>query len=967
MKTLTTLVQWTSFTLVVLLLACATQKPTVTDVSTKPTATDPVPATINLTPAPTPTLPIDERVVMGTLPNGLKYYIQKNAKPENRAELRLALAAGSMQEDEDQLGLAHFVEHMAFNGSANFKKNELVDYLESVGTQFGPDLNAYTSFDETVYMLQIRTDDEEQMRKGLLVLEDWAGAIAFDDEEIDKERGVVISEWRTRLSPDQRMQQKYFPIMYKDSRYATRLPIGEPEIIKNASYETVKRFYKDWYRPDLMAVVVVGDFDIAQMEAEIKRRFSKLTNPTMERPQEKYTVPGHQETLVSICSDKEASFTRINMMYKHKGEKIKTPQDYRKQLSYNLYNSMLNSRLDELAQSPNPPFSFSYTGYGSSVGDLYTYSSYAFAQEGGAPKALAALVTENQRVLKHGFTKTELDRAKLNALKNAERAVKEMDKMESRRLVSKYVYHFLKDNPIPSPKQRFDLYQKYIPTITLEEVNNLAKNWITDENRVVVVTGPEKEETPLPTEAEVLSILDNVSQQDIAPYIDNVSDEPLLEVEFSPIAIESEKQLAQIDATELRLANGVRVILKPTDFKNDEIIMKSFSPGGTSLYSDTDYQSARNATSIITQSGIGNFDLPQLEKKLTGKKVSVSPAIGSLYEYMDGVCSPEDLQTLFELTYLYFTAPRKDADVLQSYVTKQKSIFKNLFANPQYYFMDQTNKIKYDNHPRTGWPTEETLDQIDLDKVIEIYKDRFADASDFTFFFVGNFDIATLKPYITTYLGNLPTTGRKENWKDLDIDLVPGSITKNLTKGEAPKALIDITYHGKYEGETIDDQLKFYMMIDLLRIKMRESMREDKGGVYGVRINGSIAKYPDPKYTINISFNSEPEKVEELIKTAMNDLEKVNTEGAEEKDLNKVKETLTQNRIKDLKQNGWWMDKLFGTYQNDKQDFEYYPLAPFKKAIEGIQPMDMKTAVQQYFNDQNRIEIVMKPAPTESN
>ncbi len=968
MKNLVYLFKMTGVITLLFLVACVTQGPKIADAPAKAeTPPTPQPEMVELTPKPTTMLPIDERVVMGELPNGLKYYIQKNAKPENRAELRLAVAAGSMQEDEDQLGLAHFVEHMAFNGSANFEKNELVDYLESVGTKFGPDLNAYTSFDETVYMLQIRTDDEEQMLKGFLVLEDWAGAVAFDDEEIDKERGVVESEWRTRLSPDQRMQQKYFPIMYKDSRYAKRLPIGEPDIINNASYETVKRFYKDWYRPDLMAVVAVGDFDVKQIEAEIKTRFSKLTNPATPRARDKYPVPDHQETLVSICSDKEASFTNIRMMYKHDNEQVKTPQDFRKQLSYNLYNSMLNARLDELAQSPDPPFTFSYTGYGGDVGDLATYYSYAFTPEGGAQRGLDAIATENERVLQHGFTQTEFDRAKLKSLKNVERAVKEMDKTESRRLVSKYVYNFLDDNPIPSPTQRLDLYEKYIPTISLEEVNGLAKNWITDENRVIVVTGPEKEGSPLPTEAEVLGILDNISAKAIEPYVDKVSDEPLLAKELSPIAIESEQKLASIDATELRLANGIRVVLKPTDFKNDEIMMRSFSPGGTSLYSDKDYPSASNAASIINESGVGSFDLPQLQKKLAGKKVSVYPSIGSMYEYMNGSCSPEDLQTLFELTYLYFTAPRKDANVLQSYVTKQKSIYKNLFANPQYYFMNQTSKIKYNDHPRMGWPTAEELDKIEMDKVMEVYQDRFADASDFTFFFVGNFEVEAMKSYLTTYLGNLPTTDRKENWKDLNIDMVPGSITKALTKGEAPKALIDITYHGDYTGETIDDRMKFQMMIDLLKIKMRESMREDKGGVYGVRVGGYISKFPEPKYSINISFNSEPEKAEDLIKTAMQDLEKVRTEGAEEKDLDKVRETMTQSRIKSLKENRWWMNKLNGTYQDDKQDFKYYQLEPFKEAIGGIQPMDMKTAVQQYFNDKNRIEIVMKPAPAESN
>jgi len=761
---------------------------------------------------------------------------------------------------------------MAFNGSTNFKKNELVDYLESVGAKFGPDLNAYTSFDETVYMLQIRTDDQEQMLKGLLVLEDWAGGVAFDEEEIDKERGVVESEWRTRLSPDQRMQQKYFPVMYKDSRYAERLPIGDPDIINNASYETVKRFYKDWYRPDLMAVVAVGDFDMDQMEAEIKARFSKLSNPDTPRAKDNYTVPPHPETLVSICSDKESPFTRVRVEYKHKSQDVTDISDFRKQMTHNLYNSMLNARLDELAQSPEPPFTFSYSGFGKNVGDISTYTAYAFVPEGGVQKGLNAVLTENERVLQHGFTPTEMARAKLKTIKAVERGVKEMDKTESRRLVQKYIYHFLQNNPIPSPKQQLSLYEEHLPGIQLSEVNDLAKEWIIEENRVVIVTAPEKEGVALPTEQEILGILNTVALQEVDAYVDKVSDEPLLATTLNPVTIEEEKALEEIDATELRLANGVRVVLKSTDFKNDQIIMRSFSPGGTSLYSDVDYPSASNAASIINESGIGNFELTQLQ-----------------------------------------------------------------------------------------------IDQINLDRVMEIYKDRYADASDFTFFFVGNFDLETMKPLLATYLGNLPSTGRKETWKDLDINLVPGAIKKDLTKGAAPKALIDITYHGKYEGEAIEDQMKFYMMIDLLSIKMRESMREDKGGVYGVRVNGNISKYPKENYSINISFNSEPEKAEELIKTAMNDLEEVRKNGASEKDLTKVRETLSQSRTKALKENNWWMSKMVGTYQNERQDFKYYGLAPFQEVINGVNSEDMQSAVQRYFDDKNKIQIVMMPEPAETN
>jgi len=773
-----------------LFFGCTTTAPVVSD--TAPTLPETMPPKPEMPIATSPAIPQDERVRTGQLENGLKYFIQKNGKPENRAELRLVINAGSMQEDDDQLGLAHFVEHMAFNGSKNFKKNELVDYLESVGARFGPDLNAYTSFDETVYMLQVQTDDQEKMLKGLLVLEDWAGGLDFEHEEIDKERGVVVSEWRSSLSPDQRMQQKYFPIMYKDSRYAIRLPIGSPEIVNNADYEVVKRFYQDWYRPNLMAVVVVGDVDVDQIETEIKTRFSKLTNPKVSRAKEKYKVPGHKETLVSINTDKEASFTQVQLMYKHKGEKMKTELDFRRQLKHSLYNSMLNGRLDELAQSPEAPYTFAYSGYGGDVGSLATYSSSAFTAEGGAAKGLEAVLTETERVVRHGFTITELDRTKLELIKGIERAVKEMDKVESRRLVGKYVYHFLKGNPTANEQQREKLYKKYLPTITLEEVNALGAKWVTDENRVVVITAPEKEETPMPTEAEVLSIFDKVAAMELAPYVDKVSDAPLLEADLQPVEITESKTFDKVDVTEFTLANGVKVVLKPTDFKNDEVMMRAISPGGTSLYSDEDYPSASNAARIINEGGISTFDLPQLQKKLAGKIANVSPGIGSMYEYLNGGCSPDDLETMMQLTYLYFYAPRADEDVVKAYINKQKSIYKNLFSNPQYWFIDQASKIKYGEHPRMGFPTEETLDKINLEKVLEIYKDRFADASDFTFYFVGNFEVEAMKAMTAKYLGNLPNIGRDENWKDLGINLKEGVIVKELIKGEAPKSQIDI-------------------------------------------------------------------------------------------------------------------------------------------------------------------------------
>ncbi len=925
--------------------------------TTKPKASKPMTSKENETFSKA--LPIDSDIRRGTLDNGLKYYIKKNTKPENRAELRLALNAGAMQEDEDQQGLAHFVEHMAFNGSTNFKKSELVDYLETVGTRFGPDLNAYTSFDETVYMLQVRTDDEELLNKGMLVLEDWAGGITFDHEEIDKERGVVESEWRSRLSPNQRMLNQWLPVLYNDSRYAKRLPIGKPEIIRNADYATVKRFYKDWYRPNLMAVVVVGDFDVDMMEKDVKQRFGKLKNPENNRSVEPYPVPNHDETLVSIVSDKEAPFTNVQLVYKHKYKPVTDLLSYRENLVHRLYNTMLSARLNEISQQPNPPFSFAYTGYDGDVGSLATYSSYAMVPEGGAARGLEVIMTENERVLRHGFTSTELGRAKEELLTKMEKAFKEKDKTDSRRFAMRYVYNYLDKTPIPSIKDEVKFYNQFLPTIQLEEVNGLAKKWITDKNRVVVVTGPEKADAPLPAETEIRSLLTKVKDQTIKAYVDEVNDEPLLAEKLMAKPVTSTKEISEINATEITLANGVKVVLKSTDFKNDEVLLRAFSLGGNSIYNDQEYQQASNAARVISQSGIGTFDNMQLTKKMTGKVVRLNPWIGGLRQGFRGSASPDDLQTMLEMIYLYATKPRKDLEVLNSYKAKQTAVYKNLLSQPDYYFFDQTLKIKFDNHPRVGFPTAADMEQLDMDRIYQIYQERFADASGMIFFLVGNFDKEKTIPMLAKYLGNLPATNKGETWKNTNVKYQNGVIKKTLTYGEAPKALVDITFHGDFNW-TPENRYHFKSMIDILRIKMRESMREDKGGVYGVRVSGNTSQYPESKYNITISFNADPPRVDELIETAMADIKNAQLNGAEDKDMNKIKETQRQGRIKDLKENRFWISSLENAYI-ENLDAKNISLASLEEGLNSLTGDHIKKAANDYFDWNNYIQIVLLP------
>ncbi len=908
---------------------------------------------------------LDPDVRRGTLANGLKYYIQHNNKPENRAELRLAVNVGSTQEDEDQLGIAHFVEHMAFNGTENFEKSELVDYLESVGSRFGPDLNAYTSFDETVYMLQVRTDDQDQFTTGIQVLEDWAGGITFDPEEIDKERGVVISEWRTRLSANQRMQQKYFPVIFKNSRYAERLPIGKPEIIETISPERVKQFYTDWYRPDQMALMVVGNVDVDSLEIAIQERFGKLSNPNTPRVREEYEVPIHEGTLVSICTDKEATTSSIQLMYRHPYKKIKEQKDIRDYIVWGIYNGMLNNRLRELTQEADPPFLFAYSGFGGGLGNVSNYTSYAAVEDKGVVRGLQAIIQENERALRFGFNDTELQRVKIEIMRSAERSVKEKDKRESRSLVSGLLGHFTGQYPVLSPDQNLEMYQEYIPGIEIEEINQLAKQWIQNDGRIVVITGPDKEGVVMPDENEVLSILEDIKSVELEPYEDEVIDEPLLSTELVPVEFASEKYHEEIDAHQFTLPNGINIYLKQTDFKNDEIVMSGISDGGHSQYDEKKYKQARYASSITDQSGLKNMELTQLEKLLTGKIVSLSPYISSRSEGFRGYASPDDLEVLFQLMYLYFTESRHDEKALQSFVTKQKSFLKNLEANPNAYFNKEVTKIMYQDHPRVGYPTVEELEALDIDQIAEIYKDRFADASDFTFYFVGNFEMNVMKNYLREYVGNLPTVEREDEWKDIGIDYAPGKIEKTFIKGQAPKTNVRLMWHGPFEWNA-KNRYDFNSMIQVLRIKLRESMREDLGGVYGVSLRGSTSKEPKPEYSINLSFNCDPDKTEELINTALNDIMNAKDIGAEEKDMDKVKETQKQSRVKDMEQNRFWLNGMSNCVENE-YPFSSMLLPSLEEKIEGLQAEDIKSAAKGYFNMNSMMKFILNPEPSEEN
>lgn len=903
-------------------------------------------------------LPVDAKVRIGTLENGMTYYIRKNTKPEKRVEMRLVVNAGSLLEDEDQQGLAHFVEHMAFNGTKNFEKNEIVSFLQSIGVEFGADLNAYTSFAETVYILPLPTDDDAVLDKGLLILEDWAHNVTFNDEEIDKERGVVIEEWRLGQGANQRMRDQYFPILFKNSRYAVRLPIGKKEIIENASYDAIKRYYNDWYRPDLMSIIAIGDIDVDEMEAKIKAQFGGIKNPEKERERTTYSVPDHEQTFIAITSDKEAAFTSIQLVYKADNLETTTLKDYRRNAIHQLYNGMLNQRLRELTQSAEPPFIFGSTSFGGMVRTKSAYTSFAAVGEDGIEKGLLALIEENERVRQYGFTEGELERYKKVVLNRYAQAYNERNKSESASYAAEYIRNFLQNETIPGIEYENEAIKALLPGVTLEEVNSLADQFITKENRVVIITGPEKEGVIQPTEEEVLAMLDAAGQMEITPYAEENLGTALMSTLPVAGAVAATKTVDKLGLTELTFANGVKIVLKPTDFKDDEILMSGYSTGGSSLYSDADSYSADNATDIINQSGVADFSAVNLQKMLSGKTVAVSPYISTLSEGFRGNAAPKDLETMLQLIHLYFTDARKDSVAFQSFIMRNKMLLQNLMSNPQFYYADQSSRIMTQNHPRGGgFPTIEELDKINFDKAFEVFEERFANAGDFTFFFIGNFTVVEITPMLAQYLGSLPTIDRQETWKDLGVRPPKGVVKEVINKGTDPKSMVTINFTGEKSYEKLSNY-NLRSLGEILSIKLIEILREDKSGVYGVGASGSSSKNPYESYTMRISFPCAPENVDDLISATMDEIDEIRANGVSEEDLNKIKETQRRDREENLKENRYWLSQLGGYYRNKADLNGFYER---EKMVEALTSDDLKAAANKYLNMENYVQIVLMP------
>ncbi len=908
-------------------------------------------------------LPVDSNVVIGKLENGFTYYIRVNQKPEKRIEMRLVVNAGSILEDDDQLGLAHFVEHMCFNGTKNFEKNELVEYLQSIGIRFGPDLNAYTSFDETVYMLTIPSDSTNLVDKGFLVMEDWAHNVTFEEEEIDKERGVIVEEWRFGRGPRQRMRDKYLPVVFKDSRYAERLPIGEREIIEKSDYETLRKFYRDWYRPDLMALVVVGDIDPELAEKKIIDHFSALEQPAVVRERVEYDVPDHNGTLVSVATDVEAPVSLVNIIYKSDTIPYRTYGDYQEKLNYSFLTGMLNRRLAELTEKENPPFVGANIRYGSLwARTKNALQGYALVGETGIERGLRVLLIENERARKFGFTEGEFGRYKLDLLKQYENDYNERDKTESKQWANEYIRNYLEEEPIPGIEFEYNFIKANIDKIQLDEINALAKSLISEDNRVLIVNAPEKEGLIVPDENAIMEIAESVVSMKIEPYEDKVTGNTLLTDLPEPGKIEDEKELEELEAIDLKLSNGVRVILKKTDFKNDEVLFRAFSLGGHSVYDDVDHFTALSADGIIQESGVADYSNSDLRKILAGKTVYVAPSISYETEVMSAQTRSSDIESMFQLIYLYFTNPRIDSGAFNSYVIKKKNLFENLGKEPQNYFFDKYYRILAQNHPRGDYlPVAEDWDNIDFQRAIEIYKDRFSDPGNFTLVIVGAFSVDTVKSLLEQYIASLPTLEREESFVDLGIRPPDGKQVHNVFKGNDPKSLAIVYFEEEREWNE-KDAFMVSVLSDILGFRYIEKLREEMSGVYTSRVSASLHQIPYGYSSLQIMIPCSPENVDSLISVAIGELDSIQQKGVKEKDIIKAKETRRRHLETSVKTNTYWLSAIMstiinGTDLNSVTNEEY---------IEQITSGEIQRVANKYFTIGEYLQVVLFPEEYEN-
>ena len=906
-------------------------------------------------------LPVDPNVKIGKLSNGLTYYIRQNKKPEQKVELRLVVNAGSILEDDDQQGLAHFSEHMAFNGTTHFKKNDIVSFLQTIGVGFGNDLNANTSFDQTIYILPIPTDKPENINKGFEILEDWAHNVTYDTDDIDGERPVVLEESRLGKGANDRMYRKIYPNVFAGSLYANRLPIGLDSIIKNASYATIRKFYKDWYRPDLMAVIVVGDIDPSKAEELIKQHFGELKNPENERPRIHPDMPPYAKDQAQVVTDKEAtSYTTIVNYSAEPIHPIVTLEDYKKDITKQIFTTLFNQRLRELTQKENPPFVYAFTDFGSFARGYESFGASIGTGSSDSTTGLKAFEEELERVKKYGFTKPELDRAKSNLLNQMDKMYKEKNKTESADYVSEYIQNFLTKEPIPGIENEDKYYKELLPQITIDNVNDISKQLQQDPKQFIALLGPEPSSSKsLPTDSDLLSVAYAAEKMDVKPYEEKAIASSLLTTLPKAGKIISSKKNSELGTTEFTLSNGVTVTVKPTDFKNDQILMSAIRPGGKNNYGLKDKYNAQYATSVVTSMGVGNFSPIDLQKALSGKTVKVAPVFSDVSEGISGSSSVKDLGSMMQLMYLYFTAPRVDTSLFKSFVQKNKTQLAFLSANPQAVFVDTLYKELYHNSPLApvAVPKPEYFDQINLNRLMQIYKERFGNANGMHFTFVGSFKEDDLKPLIEKYIASLPSSPKKFNYVDNKLRPAKGKIDFTINKGKEQKSLIVGVYSGEVPYSDALD-LKADAISEILNIRIIEELREKIQGIYGGGTQAQVEKYPYSHYTFFLQLPCGPEKVDTLLYAANNEIQNLIKNGPSKENLEKVQQQWKEQYKTDVKENETWLSELQSFYfPGTNPDYFIH----HEKYVNALTQKDIQDAAKLLLSTKNVLTGILMP------
>ncbi|MFA7139768.1 MAG: insulinase family protein [Proteiniphilum sp.] len=919
-------------------------------------------ATVAATAQQNPPLPVDPDVRTGKLENGLTYFIRHNGQPENRADFYIAQKVGSMQEEDSQAGLAHFLEHMAFNGTKNFPGKNMLNYLQDNGIKFGTNINAYTSFDETVYFISdIPTSNTHLMDSALLVLHDWSNAIALEEKELESERGVIREEWRTRGGAQQRLWDQLLPKMYPDSKYAHRMPIGSIDVINNFKPEEIRAYYHKWYRPDLQGIIVVGDFDAEAMEQKVKALFSPIPLEPERAERVYYPVPDNKEPLVATATDKEARSTQLMLFFKHDPlpEELKNTQmGYITSYFLNAASSMMNQRFEEITQKPDAPFTMAYAYDGdyfvAKTKDAWTV--VAQSAEDKIDKALAAMIRETERVKKHGFTASEYEVARTNILKNLENAYNNRDKQRNSSYSQEYVRAFTDGEAIPGIAFEHQFMQSVAPNIPVEAINMSLQQLISDENIVIAVTGPEKEGLTYPSEEELLSVLSTVKAEEIEAYAEQAIDEPLVAVPPTPGKIVKEERNETMDATVWTLQNGMKVILKNTDFKDDEILMTATSVGGYSQYGAQDPVSSRLMGSVSTLGGVGNFSATDLPKVLAGKTASARPGISLTTQNVNGSSSIRDFETMLQLVYLYFTAPRKDADAFKSFMQRMETQLKNQEAEPMVAFSDSITAAMYGDNPLTARIKASDLKGIDYDRIMEMYKQQFRNPGSFIFTFVGNIDAEKVRPVVEQYLASLPGKAVKGAFIQVPMSFNAGK-KENIFRREMknPKASVFNGITGNME-RNMKNLILMSMFDQILDIVYTEKVREEEGGTYGVSSAGAISRYPEGQAILQIMFDTDPEKKDHLNQIILNELNEIAANGPRESDFIKVKEYINKSYTENLKENKYWINILdqFYFYGEDMH-------TGYIDTVNATTPKDIRDFAGLLLNQGNRKTIIMIP------